>query len=113
MGEFLVSVFRALFGLSAFIGICFFLSGDKRRINWRLVVGGILLQVILALLLLKVPFVSEPFSSVAKFFVKLTEFSSDGATFVFGNLVTDTDTFDFIFAFRVLPTIIFFSAICF
>jgi len=60
---------------------------------------------------LKVGFVKRGFDGVAFFFQKLLDFSAEGAAFVFGNLVTDTQSFGYVFAFQVLPTIVFFSAL--
>jgi CNT family concentrative nucleoside transporter len=68
-------------------------------------------QLTLALLLLKVPMVNLFFDKVAKIFTKVLNVSEAGAEFMFGNLVTDLNTFGYIFAFKVLPTIVFFSAL--
>lgn len=110
MSEFVSSVLRAVLGLGVFLGICWLISENRRRINWRLVGGGMSLQLILAVLILRVPFVETLFNAVARFFVDLLGFSREGAVFLFGDLVERTDTYGFIFAFQVLPTIVFFAA---
>jgi CNT family concentrative nucleoside transporter len=69
------------------------------------------MQFVLALLILKVDGVSTVFDYVAAGFRKTLEFTSAGAQFLFGNIVTDLDNFGYIFAFQVLPTIVFFSAL--
>lgn len=106
-----VDVIRGIFGLVVLVLICYLVSRKKRFIDWRLVGTGILLQLVFAVLVLKIGFVKEGFSAVAWFFVRILDFSYEGALFLFGDLVSRTDTFGFIFAFQVLPTIVFFSAL--
>ncbi len=110
MVEHTSSVLRAALGLGVFLGLCWLLSEDRRRINWRLVGGGVALQLVLAVLILRVAFVERIFDAIAGFFVELLGFSREGAIFLFRDLVTRVDTFGFIFAFQVLPTIVFFAA---
>ncbi|BET68397.1 nucleoside transporter C-terminal domain-containing protein [Opitutales bacterium ASA1] len=110
MSEFISSIARAGLGLGVFLGVCWLLSENRRRIDWRLVAGGMGLQAVLAVLILKVRFVEAAFDGVAQFFVNLLNFSRDGAIFLFGDLVQRTDTFGFVFAVQVLPTIVFFAA---
>jgi concentrative nucleoside transporter, CNT family len=110
MADQLAAVLRAVFGIAVFLGICWALSLNRSRINWRLVAGGLGLQLALAVLILKAPFAREAVDAVARFFVALLAFSSEGAAFLFGSLVTDQQSFGFIFAFNVLPSIVFFSA---
>ncbi|MGH8017958.1 MAG: NupC/NupG family nucleoside CNT transporter [Opitutaceae bacterium] len=110
MAEYISSILRAALGLAVFLFVCWLLSENRRRIDWRLVTGGMGLQAMLAILILKVRFVETIFDGVAGFFVELLDFSREGAVFLFGDLVTRTDTFGFIFAFQVLPTIVFFAA---
>jgi CNT family concentrative nucleoside transporter len=105
-----ISVLRGLFGMATLLGISYLLSANRKNINWRLVGSGIAIQFVLAILILKVPFVKVIFEHVANFFVDILEFSEAGAVFMFGDIVTNLDTFGYIFAFQVLPTIVFFSA---
>ncbi len=109
--EFLIGLLRGALGVIVLLGICYLLSANRRLINWRLVGAGIGLQVILAVLILKVPFVSYIFDWIASFFRAVLEYTEAGAQFLFGDLITKTDTFGYIFAFQVLPTIVFFSAL--
>ena len=104
-------ILRALIGVIFILALAFLLSSNRRAIKWRLVGMGMLLQLTFAILVLKVPFVKEGFAAVASVFVKILGFTQAGSTFVFGNLITDMTSFGFIFAFQVLPTIVFFSAI--
>lgn len=109
--EFTVSLLRAALGMSVLLGFCYLLSSNRKAINWRLVSGGIILQVVLAVLILKVPGISLIFDYIAGFFREVLRYTEAGAEFIFGNIVTDQQTFGYIFAFQVLPTIVFFSAL--
>ena len=105
-----IPVIRAAFGLSALILLCYGMSERRDRIRWSLVGYGLALQIVLAILILRIPFFHEATRSVSWFFSKLVGFSSSSAAFVFGKLASD-ETGAFGFAFTVLPTIIFFSAL--
>lgn len=109
--DYAIGIFRGSLGIAALLATCYFLSNDKKAIDWKLVGSGLAMQVILALLILKAPFVKDFFQFVSGGFVSFLKFSEAGAVFMFGNLITDMNTFGYIFAFQVLPTIVFFSAI--
>ncbi len=100
---------RGLMGIAVIVVIAYFFSNNKRRIDWRLVAIGILLQLVFGVLITKVEFVRMGFELLSQGFVKFLSFSEAGATFIFGDLAGNT--FGFIFAFKVLPTIIFFSTV--
>ncbi|MDA0990236.1 MAG: Na+ dependent nucleoside transporter [Verrucomicrobia bacterium] len=104
-------VIRGLLGLMILIAILWAVSRNRCRINWRLVVSGMALQLVIAVVVLKVPGVKRAFEVMAGFFVHLMDFTREGSVFLFGSLVADTSSFGFIFAFQVLPTIVFFSAL--
>lgn len=104
------SLLRGLIGLVFLLFICYLLSAKKKAIDWKLVATGLGLQIIFALLVLKVNFVATGFDIISKKIVEFLALSDKGAEFLFGGLVTNTDTFGYIFAFKVLPTIVFFSA---
>ena len=106
-----ISILRGIMGIVFLLLIAFVLSTDRKNINWRLVSIGVGLQLVLALLVLKVPFVKSIFDVVSKGFVTVLNFTKEGSSFLFGNLVTDIDTMGFIFAFQILPTIVFFAAL--
>ena len=99
-----------LFGLAVLIGIVWLFSNNRRAIDWKLVVTGITLQIGFAALVLLVPGGREVFDWLGHGFVKILEFVKAGSSFIFGSLM-DTEKFGFIFAFQVLPTIIFFAAL--
>lgn len=99
-----------IIGILVLLTICYALSTDRKKIDWRLVGFGILLQLVFALIILKLPLGQAVFSYLNDVVLQILNFTSKGAEFVFGSLVSDRKTFGFIFAFNVLPTIIFFSA---
>ncbi len=99
-----------LFGLAVLIGIVWLFSNNRRAIDWKLVATGITLQIGFAALVLLVPGGREVFDWLGHGFVKILEFVKAGSSFIFGSLM-DTEKFGFIFAFQVLPTIIFFAAL--
>jgi CNT family concentrative nucleoside transporter len=101
--------FRGILGIIALIGVAFIFSANKKAIDWRLVGVGILIQAFFGFLITKVDFIADLFLGLSRGFVKFLSFSQDGAVFLFGDLATNS--FGFIFAFQVLPTIIFFSTI--
>jgi CNT family concentrative nucleoside transporter len=102
---------RGLIGFAFCFGAAYAFSSNRKAINWRLVGIGFALQLVLALSILKIPFVSSVFDILASFFQGVLAYSEAGAQFLFGNLITDLDSFGYIFAFQVLPTIVFFSAL--
>lgn len=102
---------RGLFGLAFITFIAFLLSGNKRKIDWRLVGVGLLFQIIIGLAIAKIGFVRDGFEFVSEKFVIFLGFAREGSKFVFGQLATDSTNLGFIFAFQALPTVIFFSAV--
>lgn len=102
--------FIGILGVIVILGIAYLFSENKKRINWRLVATGLGLQIIFALIILKVPFGRKAFEAASGFITRILDFTAEGTTFLFGNL-TDQATFGSIFALNVLPTIIFFSAL--
>src|SRR5688572_15996325 len=109
--DILINVGRGLLGIAAFIGIAYLFSSNRKAIPWRLVGIGLLLQLIFGLLVLRVDIVRVAVDAVGTFFVRILEFNRAGAEFLFGSLITNTQSFGFLFAFNVLPTIVFFSAL--
>ncbi len=103
-------VLFGLFGLASLIGLAWLFSNNKKAVDWRLVVTGVGLQIAFATLVLIVPGGKEVFDWLSKGFVAILGFVGAGSNFIFGSLM-DTSKFGFIFAFQVLPTIIFFAAL--
>lgn len=104
------SIFRGLLGMLVLIFIAYLFSVNRRAISWKVVGIGLLVQVSLAFGVLQVPAVQYFFEMVGSVFVVILDFTEAGTTFLFGSFL-DTERFGFIFAFQVLPTIIFFSAL--
>lgn len=105
------SLWRGLLGMLTLIFIAYIFSAKRRAINWRTVGIGLGFQLLIAIGVLKVPFIQKIFDFGGSIFVKILDFTRAGSQFLFEGLVVDMDTFGFIFAFQVLPTIIFFSAL--
>lgn len=106
------SVLRAIFGLSFLIGICYLASNNRKKIDWRLVFTGIFIQIVFAILVTKVPFVRSIFEVFANFFRIVTDFTNEGTNFLFSSFLTGKVEGPILnFAFRILPTIVFFSAL--
>lgn len=108
---------QAFAGIFCFFGLVAMFSSNLRAVNWRTIGWGVVLQVILAVLVLKVEVVKDAFNSVKHFVVNFIGFSDKGAEFVFGNLARPGDIalnpgkdFLFMFAFKALPPILFVSA---
>lgn len=108
---FAYDLFRCLLGLAVMIGVCYAFSNNRKAIDWKLVGIGMAMQFVLAVLILKVKGVSVVFDYIATGFRKTLEFTAAGSEFLFGSIVNDMDSFGYIFAFQVLPTVVFFSAL--
>lgn len=103
-----MEIFRGVLGILVLLFICYLLSFHKKSIDWKLVTMGMGLQVVIAIAMIKVSFIRDIFASVAGFFVIMINSAGESAKFLFGDLAKGTP---FGFAFLVLPTIIFFSAL--
>ncbi|NLF82807.1 MAG: NupC/NupG family nucleoside CNT transporter [Candidatus Gastranaerophilales bacterium] len=107
--------FFGIFGVIAILGVAFLMSRDKKAINWALVAKGLTLQLIIALFILKFPPGKAFFAFVGNLIKHLLAFADKGGEFVFGVLVNKPEVFNelfgdgsgFIFAFKIVPTIIF------
>ena len=107
----LMTLLRGLLGIATLIGIAFACSRNRKGIDWQLVWKGLLIQLVFAVLILKVPFVQSGFEWLSAVFVTILGFTREGSLFLFGDLIENVNSFGFIFAFQVLPTILFFSAL--
>jgi CNT family concentrative nucleoside transporter len=105
------SLWRGVLGMISLIFISFLFSSNRKAINWKIVGIGLAFQLLIAIGVLKVEFIKTVFEFVGGLFVSVLDFTRAGSKFLFEGLVVDMDTFGFIFAFQVLPTIIFFSAL--
>ncbi|MFC4635885.1 NupC/NupG family nucleoside CNT transporter [Dokdonia ponticola] len=105
------SFLRGVLGMVSLLLIAFLFSSNRKAINWKTVGLGLAVQLIIAIGVLKVPFIEKIFDFIGGIFVSVLEFTLAGSDFLFKGLVSDMNTFGYIFAFQVLPTIIFFSAL--
>ncbi len=106
----IITFLRGMLGIAVLILITWLFSSNRKAISWKVVLTGLLIQVLLAVSILYVPFIRIIFEYTGKIFVKILDFTGEGSTFLFGSLM-DTSRFGSIFAFQILPTIIFFSAL--
>ncbi len=104
----MLAIGRAALGVVILIGLCYLLSSDKKAVNWRLVITGVLIQVVLAFLMIKVPFVTSIFQGIVSLFLVVIDAATESSAFLFGELATESK---YGFAFSALPTIVFFSAL--
>ena len=105
------SLWRGALGMFVLILIAFLFSKNRRAIDWKRAFLGLSLQLIIAIGVLKVPFIQGIFDFVGKIFIEILNYTKAGSEFLFAGMVVDMNTFGYIFAFQVLPTIIFFSAL--
>ncbi|WP_348669180.1 nucleoside transporter C-terminal domain-containing protein [uncultured Polaribacter sp.] len=105
------SFWKGVLGMFSLIVIAFLCSANRKAINWKRVAVGLSLQIVIAVGVLKVSFIQGAFELVGKLFIEILEYTKAGSSFLFAGLISDMDSFGYIFAFQVLPTIIFFSAL--
>ena len=105
--------FTGLFGIVALLGIAYLLSNNRKEIKPRTILWGIGLQLLFAIIILKIPFVKSQFSNIDGIFKKLISFSDAGSNFLFTSFIPDVGYHVAMvnFAFRALPVIIFFSSL--
>lgn len=106
----LQSLFRGILGMLSLIFIAFLLSKNKKAINWKTVLIGLSIQIIIAIGVLKINFIKNAFEGIGQIFINILDFTRVGSEFLFSG-VMDVNSYGFIFAFQVLPTILFFSAL--
>jgi CNT family concentrative nucleoside transporter len=99
-----------IFGLAVLVSIAILFSSKRGAVDWKLVASGIGLQLFFAIIVILVPGGREFFEGLSRIFVRIISFAMDGSAFIFGPLA-DPSNLGFIFAFQVLPTIIFFASL--
>ncbi|WP_298418642.1 nucleoside transporter C-terminal domain-containing protein [uncultured Kordia sp.] len=118
------SLLRGILGMFVLLIIAFLFSSNRKAINWRTVGIGLFFQLIIAISILKgkdigfsigntrldLGFVSNSFEFIGQLFINILNYTKAGSEFLFGGMM-NVESFGFIFAFQVLPTIIFFSAL--
>lgn len=103
--------YRGIIGLLLFLVIGFALSSARSRIRWRIVIVGVIMQVVLALLVLHVSWATFAMDRLAAAAATILSFTDAGAAFLFGDKLYTQRSMGTIFAFHVLPTIIFFASL--
>lgn len=120
----MIDIAFGLIGISVLIGIAFLFSNNKGGINWNQVSIGLVMQILFAMFVILTPWGTVVFDFIGKIFVKIIDFTNDGSAFIFGALSNSNvfveafpdemkghASYGFIFAFQVLPTIIFFASL--
>lgn len=108
---------RGILGIAVLLALAFLLSRNKKQIDWGLVASGLVLQIFVAVCVLKIPFVRNGFDYLGHGVVKFLGFALNGAQFLFGDLAKNSDAvranhnLGYLFAFQALPTVVFFSAV--
>ena len=106
------SILRGILGIFSLLLIAFLFSRNRKGIDWVLVGKGLGIQMLFALLILKVPFISTGFEFVGKIFAKIISFTQDGTMFLFKSFASGVIESPLAnFAIMILPTVIFFSAL--
>ena len=106
------SFLRGVLGILTLIFIAYLFSKNRKEIDWKLVFKGLSIQILFAILILKVPFVSKGFEFVGKIFTKIISFTQDGTMFLFSSFdsgIIESPLMNFVV--MILPTVIFFSAL--
>lgn len=107
--------FTGIIGIILIFGIAYLMSNNRKAINVRLVLSGLGLQLLIAILVLKVPFITSFFAFLGRGMAKIEQFATQGASFVYGGIMVDTHDgsaspfgvkHTFVFAFSVTATII-------
>ncbi len=98
-------------GIFAILFIAFCFSRNRSKINVKLIVNGLLLQLVIGFLVLRMSIGQKIVSTIARYVEHIYECASEGSAFIFGNLINPTGSWGFIFAVKVLPIIIFFGAL--
>ena len=113
-----MAIVRGIIGLIVLIGIAYLLSSRRKKVDWRLVGVGVVIQLVIALLISDVGFIQFAFDKVSQAFVTFLGFSLNGAEFLYGDLAKNSSAAEgvnhslgFLFVFQALPTVIFFSAV--
>src|SRR5215204_562775 len=108
----LINILRGALGMFFLIFVCWLLSTNRKAINWRLVMIALIAMIGFYLGVTRVGFINGFFDFLSRAFVKVVDVEIESTRLLFSNLIeVRPDSWGFIFAVRVLPTIIFFSAL--
>jgi CNT family concentrative nucleoside transporter len=107
-----ISLLRGLLGISVLVGLGYLISSNRKAIAWKVIGTGLAVQFLIAIIVLKVPFFQYVIGILGKVFLKILDFTQEGTSFLLRSFISDQVDSPLInFAFWILPTIIFFSAI--
>ena len=106
----LASLFRGVIGMGTLLLIAVLFSADRKQISWKTVGVGLMIQIIIAIGVLKIGFIKAVFEILGNFFTKILEYTGAGTKMLLGEF-GNVETYGFIFVFQALPVIIFFSAL--
>ena len=106
----LASILKGCMGIIVLLIIAFGKSSNRKNIPWKTVILALATQLFIGICILKVPFIQALFEQLGGLFIKVIEYTLAGSSFLFGEIVDLTKT-AYIFAFQVLPVILFFSAL--
>lgn len=107
-----ISLLRGLLGISVLVGLGYLISSNRKAIAWKVIGSGLAAQFIIAIIVLKIPFFQYVIGILGKVFLKILDFTQEGTSFLLRSFISDQVDSPLInFAFWILPTIIFFSAI--
>ncbi len=107
-----ISLLRGLLGISVLVGLGYLISSNRKAIAWKVIGTGLAVQFLIAIIVLKVPFFQYVIEILGKVFLKILDFTQEGTSFLLRSFISDQVDSPLInFAFWILPTIIFFSAI--
>ena len=109
-GYSIFTIARGTIGITSLLLISYLLSNERKKIQWKTVIISILIQFIVAVSVIKIQVILSFFEIISKFFVRIISYSTSGSSFLFSSLVNQEKS-TYIFAFQVLPIIIFFSAL--
>lgn len=104
------SILRGVLGMVSLLVIAYLFSSNRKAINWKTVGAGLSAQLLIAIGVLKIPFIQAIFEFVGGIFTNILDYTAAGSEFLFGGLM-NIESYGFIFVFQILPTIIFFSAL--
>lgn len=105
------TLLRGIIGIIFVLSVCYMLSSNRSKVKWTIVFKGLLIQFIFAICILKISFIEYIFNGISNIFLSLLDFTKDGSIFLFGETLVNDPSFGAIFAFQILPTIVFFSAL--
>ena len=105
------TIIRGCIGIITLLFLCYICSSNKQKIDWKIVFKGLLIQLIFAICILKIKIIENIFQGISDIFLSILDFTKEGSIFLFGETLVNNTSFGAIFAFQILPTIVFFSAL--